>query len=103
MRPIGIMVLTPTMAALALAAAGASFEASAEEAPTDILAAKIRSQGYACDSPQGAERDVQASAADEAVWVLRCENASYRVRLIPDMAAKVEKLDKADDKSAGDQ
>jgi hypothetical protein len=31
------------------------------------------------------------------VWILQCESGSYRVRLIPDMAAKVEKIDKSDD------
>jgi hypothetical protein len=28
------------------------------------------------------------------VWLLQCEDASYRVRLIADMAAKVERIDK---------
>jgi hypothetical protein len=31
------------------------------------------------------------------VWILQCESGSYRVRLIPDMAAKVEPLDKSQD------
>jgi hypothetical protein len=39
-------------------------------------------------------RDAQASKPDEEVWLLRCEGASYRVRLIPDMAARVERIDK---------
>ena len=59
----------------------------------NILAAQLRDQGYACDQPQSAERDVQASTPDEAVWVVQCENAKYRIRLVPDMAAKVEQLD----------
>ncbi len=59
----------------------------------NILAAQLRDQGYACDQPQGAERDVQASTPNEAVWVVQCENAKYRMRLNPDMAAKVERLD----------
>ena len=48
---------------------------SAQESPKDIIAAHIRMQGYAWP--------------DEAVWLLKCENHSYQVRLIPDMAAKV--------------
>jgi hypothetical protein len=64
----------------------------AQEGPKDIIAAQIRSQGYACNSTQSAERDVAASAANEAVWMLRCQNASYRVTLIPNLAAKVEKV-----------
>ncbi len=63
------------------------------EGPEDDIAAQIRAQGYTCDKPQSATRDDQASKPDEAVWVLRCEGASYRVRLIPDMAAQVERID----------
>jgi hypothetical protein len=63
------------------------------ETPKDDIAAQIRAQGYACDQPQSATRDVQASKPDEEVWLLRCEGASYRVRLIPDMAAHVERID----------
>jgi hypothetical protein len=59
----------------------------------NILAAQLRDQGYACDQPQSAERDAQASTPDEAVWVVQCENDKYRMRLVPDMAAKVERLD----------
>jgi hypothetical protein len=44
-------------------------------------------------SAEERERDVQASTPDEAVWVVQCENAKYRIRLVPDMAAKVEQLD----------
>jgi hypothetical protein len=62
------------------------------ESPKDDIAAQIRAQGYACDQPQSATRDVQASKPDEEVWLLRCEGSSYRVRLIPDMAARVERI-----------
>jgi len=63
------------------------------ESPKDEIAAQIRAQGYACDQPQSVTRDAQASKPDEEVWLLRCEGASYRVRLIPDMAARVERID----------
>jgi hypothetical protein len=59
----------------------------------NILAAQLRDQGYACDQPKSAERDVHASTPDEAVWVVQCEDNKYRLRLVPDMAAKVERLD----------
>jgi hypothetical protein len=62
------------------------------ESPKDDIAAQIRAQGYACDQPQSATRDPQASKPDEEVWLLRCEGASYRVRLIPDVAAQVEPI-----------
>ena len=58
-----------------------------------ILAAQLRDQGYACAQPQSAERDAQASTPDQAVWIVQCEDAKYRMRLIPDMAAKVERID----------
>jgi hypothetical protein len=63
------------------------------ENPKDDIAAQIRRQGYACQQPQSATRDAQASKPDEAVWLLSCENARYRVRLMPDMAAQVERLE----------
>src|SRR5262245_62996643 len=86
---------------LALAAAtsvgAGTFALSAQEDPTNIVADQIRAQGYKCDSPQSAKRDAQASKPDEAVWILQCESGSYRVRLVPDMAATVEQLDKSQD------
>ena len=66
--------------------------AMAQEAPKEVVASQIRSQGYGCDSPQNAKRDVAASKAHEVVWMLDCQNASYRVTFIPNMAAKVDKV-----------
>lgn len=65
----------------------------AQETPKDIIAAHIRIQGYPCDVARGARRDISASRPDEAVWHLKCSNASYKVRLIPDLAAIVERID----------
>jgi hypothetical protein len=67
-------------------------QCSAQQTPADGIAAQIRAQGYRCDAPVSAERDAALSRPDEAVWILRCQNASYRVRLIPDLAARVEQL-----------
>jgi hypothetical protein len=77
----------------AMAGAGV-LAALGQEDPTNIVSDQIRAQGYKCDSPQSATRDAQASRPDEQVWILQCESGSYRVRLIPDMAARVEKIDK---------
>ena len=82
---------------LAAAAAMAGASASAQDDPTNIVADQIRAQGYKCDSPQSAKRDEQASKPDEAVWILQCESGRYRVRLVPDMAATVEQIDKSQD------
>jgi flavodoxin len=57
-----------------------------------MIADQIRSQGFACDEPQKATRDVKLSKPDYDVWVLTCKNATYRIGRYPDMAAKVEKL-----------
>jgi hypothetical protein len=57
-----------------------------------VLAAQIRSQGFACDEPQKATRDAKLSKSDYDVWVLTCKNATYRIGRYPDLAAKVEKL-----------
>ena len=75
----------------------AGYIAIAAESPgqdsENVLAAQLRDQGYACDQPKSAEQDVQASRPDEEVWIVQCENARYRMRLHPDMAAEVDKLD----------
>jgi hypothetical protein len=62
------------------------------EHPKNILAAQLRDQGYQCDQPKSAERDVQASKPDEEVWIMQCEKSRYRMRLDPNMAAKVERI-----------
>jgi hypothetical protein len=63
-----------------------------DEVPPDIIAVQIRKQGYPCTNPQSAKRDPQASKPDEPVWILKCDNATYRVRLVGDMADHVEKM-----------
>ena len=65
---------------------------AAGETPKDVLAAQIRIQGFACDKPRRAVLDKKRSKPDHDVWVLTCENATYRVSRYPDMAAKVELL-----------
>jgi hypothetical protein len=75
------------------AVAGAVPALAADEDPKDIIATQLRKQGHACDRPAGAVRDAEASKPDEPVWILTCESAKYRVRMIPDQAAVVEKLD----------
>ncbi len=69
--------------------------ASAQQAamPAETLAAQVRLQGHRCDEPLSATRDTALSMPNEAVWVLKCANASYRLSVIPNMAAKVERLE----------
>jgi len=68
-------------------------DAAAQATPPESLAAQLRLQGHRCDEPVTAQRDPQLSKPDEDVWNLKCGNASYRMRLVPDMAARVEQLD----------
>jgi hypothetical protein len=69
-----------------------SHAAGAKEVPKEIIAVQIRKQGFACKTPLSAERDTAAGNPDDPVWTLKCDNASYRVHLIPNMAAKIERL-----------
>jgi hypothetical protein len=68
--------------------------ASAAGQAASDLAAQVRTQGFPCDKPQSAERNNNASRPNEEVWTLTCENGSYRMTVVPDMAAKIEKLGK---------
>jgi hypothetical protein len=82
---------------------------SGREVATHLDARGVPSQGYApcllisqveaadtpasiiaCEEPRQAERDRQASRPNETVWILRCGSTTYRVTLIPDMAARLE-------------
>jgi hypothetical protein len=89
------MKTAPVRVALGLMALqlATSMVYAAEEMPAEIIAVQIRDQGYACGKAVSAKRDEKLSRPDEAAWILKCDNATYRVRLIPDMAAKVERLE----------
>ena len=82
MLPVTILLFKATIAT-----------AQTQETPKEVIAAQIHKQGYPCKKPNSAERDAAASKPNETVWVLQCENAKYRVRLVPDMAAHVTKLE----------
>jgi hypothetical protein len=87
-QPAGrLRLVLCTCAIVGAALAGPS---AAEEKPAEIIAAHIRTQGYACENALSALRDRKASKPNEMVWTLRCSNGIYRVRLVPDMAAHVE-------------
>jgi len=62
---------------------------AADETPKNMIASQVRRQGSTCKNPQTATRDQALSRPDETVWILTCENATYRVRLMPHLAAKI--------------
>jgi hypothetical protein len=63
------------------------------EMPVEVIAAQLRRQGTPCTSPQSAERERKESAPNATVWIVRCDEGAYRVTLVPNMAAKVERVD----------
>lgn len=67
---------------------------SADEPTMDLLASQIRDQGFKCDTPKSAQNEAKQSKPNETVWILTCEHDTYRMTVVPDLAAKVEKLDK---------
>jgi hypothetical protein len=77
--------------AVGVCPAAAQSDAAGDGAAGELVAVQVRNQGLACAKPVSAKRD--PAADDDAVWTLTCADASYHVRLIPDQAAKVEKLD----------
>ena len=83
------------VAALSIAAISTALPSShsAEPTPADVVADQVRSQGYACDRVLSADRGKRGSEPDEPIWILKCSNGSYRVRLVGDMAARIEKID----------
>jgi hypothetical protein len=82
--------------ALALNAAGTGVSPGAQaqdEVPADIIAVQVRKQGFTCGKAMSAEKEPSDSRPDLPVWILKCDNASYRVRLVGNMADHVEQID----------
>lgn len=76
-------------------ASGADRAAAQTQAPMSagILAVQVRKQGFACTNPKDVTRDAARSTPAHAMWRLACENAKYRVHLVPKMSARVEKVE----------
>lgn len=70
-----------------------SANAQEEGVEITVLADQIRSQGFACSNPTSAEPIAAESVPDVPVYVLKCESATYQIRLIPDQAAVVTRID----------
>ena len=77
-----------------IAGAGSAMCDSADEPTPDLLASQIRDQGFTCDKPKSATHEAKQSKPNEEVWILTCENDTYRMTVVPDLAAKVEKINK---------
>lgn len=96
MRLLAFFSISALGGALMLNATDTAMSPSAQaqdESAASIIAAQIRKQGFACKTPKSATKEGQVSRPDLPVWLLDCGDASYRVQLVPNMAAKVEKID----------
>lgn len=83
------------VAAMGTVLGGASALAeSGIEPPMDLLASQARDQGFTCNHPKGARLDAKLSKPNEKVWLLECEHDTLRMTVVPDLAAKIEKVDK---------
>jgi hypothetical protein len=91
MRRVAALLIVPLALSLAPDTAAAQDNDADDKAAADLVAVQVRDQGYACDDPTSATREQDQDG--DAVWRLDCQNASYRVRLVPDMAAAIEKID----------
>jgi hypothetical protein len=63
-----------------------------QETPTDIVAAQLRRQGFPCTAPKPAVQDRKHSIANAAVWRLQCDEGAYRITLVPNLAARIERI-----------
>jgi hypothetical protein len=83
-----LFLLVEVLGAIAQLKPTAAFAASSEKAP-EIIAAQVRRQGIACTTPRGSVLESKNSTPHETVWILRCDEASYRVTLIPHLGARI--------------
>jgi hypothetical protein len=88
------LVLSASAIIAALITTNAFAADTAYEPPMDLLASQIRDQGFVCNKPESAKLEEGQSKPNETVWVLKCESDSYRMTVVPDLAAKIEKLGK---------
>lgn len=88
MKALALFLLVGVLAATAQLNPAAAFAAPSEKAP-GIVAAQLRRQGVACTTPRGGVLDSENSTPHETVWILRCDEASYRVTLIPHLGARI--------------
>ncbi len=53
----------------------------------------MRREGYKCEKPIKAIKDVEDSVPEEMAWILKCKNATYKVQLLPHYLSAVEVLE----------
>ena len=88
--PLWLCLAVFVLLHLRVTLAADTLDPSATEQAKGILADQIREQGNTCDRAEDAHRDEALSKPDEPVWILKCSNAVYRIRVRGNMAAEVE-------------
>jgi hypothetical protein len=63
------------------------------ESPETIVSSLVRREGYKCEKPIKATKDLEDSVPDEMAWFLKCKNATYKVQLLPHYLSAVEVLE----------
>lgn len=63
------------------------------ESAETVISSVVRREGYKCDRPIKATKDLPDSLPDEMAWFLKCKNATYKVRLFPHYLSEVEVLE----------
>jgi len=63
------------------------------ESVETIGSSVVRREGYKCEKPIKATKDVEDSIPEEMAWVLKCENATYKVQLLPHYLSAVEVIE----------
>ena len=49
------------------------------ESPETIISSVVRREGYKCEKPIKATKDVEDSVCEEMAWFLTCKNIKYKV------------------------
>jgi len=63
------------------------------ESAETVISSVVRREGYKCEKPIKATKDEADSVPEEMVWFLKCNNATYKVRLLPHYLSEVEVLE----------
>lgn len=73
-----------------------SFGSQSDIQASRIVAIQLRAQGIPCTKPSNVIKDLVETSRDEMTWIITCQEATYRVKLIPHIGSKVDILDTYD-------
>lgn len=94
MRPMnGCLFFAVALPAMVHTVDGREAVLSRAEASDDpsIVAIQIRKQGYPCRRAVSVDRDEEHGGTKKG-WILKCEEATYHIHLVPHRAAQVEQV-----------